>query len=409
MKNDYRPLLAVRLLREVVRIFSDSFLILYFVQLADGSIIPVGLYNLLGYTAMIISVILASRFLRAEHRIYILRGGIIANFVFFVVLLILRERAVDFSWLLGIIAGIGEGLFCLVYNIYVSNLNDSGLPKYFGWLESAKALLKILIPLIFGGVMDISGSSNCILIVAVVAAMEIWSSWKIADYRRPTRGKTHLKEYLRLLGRKNDAPALRAKLLCSHLVSFSGGLCYDDALNILITVYIIRFFTTGLSLGILTSIFAIVTTLAGASLSKILRKEAWRRPIIIFCHLATILSLILVMISTSPATVIFLNFVRSFSLTYIEELNRFNVMNISHLKEISKQHEEYFIAHELFVYVGRMIGYTTFLCMDLAQSVWGANVVMAVFIAFLVFQLVRSLKLDNAVISEQRDSHPSLP
>ncbi len=50
MKKNYYSLLGMRILKKTIAIFTDSFLVLYFLQLSNNNIIPLGIYNLFQYT-----------------------------------------------------------------------------------------------------------------------------------------------------------------------------------------------------------------------------------------------------------------------------------------------------------------------------------------------------------------------
>ena len=85
-KKNYNLLLIMRVLKSILTIFIDSFLILYFMQLSNNNILPVGMFKLFEYTFVMLTIFLVRNLLKNNKRIYLLRIGVFLNLVFFVLL-----------------------------------------------------------------------------------------------------------------------------------------------------------------------------------------------------------------------------------------------------------------------------------------------------------------------------------
>ena len=394
MKKNYYSLLLIRVLKNTIQIFVDSFFVLYFMQLSNNNILSLGTYNLLLFTSLIIIVLLVRNLLKKKNRIFILRLGMIFNFMFFLLIILLNKNMIKYAPLLGIIYGLEEGLFFSIFNVYESMIEKERLAKYSGTYTALNSILSIIIPIIFGSVMSFRGFEKCTIIVLVLVLIKLVLTFVYNDYNIPKENKTNLKGYFKLV-KENKG------LLNGHMASFTNGLTYGGAFNLLITIYIIKVFKTGFSLGVLTSIFALITAAASVIFANYISRKKYKN-LIMICNGLTIITLILMVVKCSPITIILFNFVQSFAKTYSTLINTNNAIVLSQKSEIKdKFKEEYYMTHEMFTYLGRLISYTTFCMLSFANTNIKTNIIMLIFIFFMVLRTIFQIKLHTSAEKER--------
>ncbi len=79
--DNYKVLFNLRILKSILTSFVDSFLVLYFLEVLDHNILPLGIYKLITVIT-IYAVIFATRNLaKSTHRVNLMRIGILLDFV----------------------------------------------------------------------------------------------------------------------------------------------------------------------------------------------------------------------------------------------------------------------------------------------------------------------------------------
>ena len=120
-KNNYNILFFLNIFKNISLIFLDAFLVLYFFQLSNSNILPIGIYKLISVITIWLVILLVRNICKSKHRINLLRIGIILNFIYFFALIILKEKVVDYIYLVGVLYGLEEGFYYSVYNMIESD------------------------------------------------------------------------------------------------------------------------------------------------------------------------------------------------------------------------------------------------------------------------------------------------
>jgi len=102
MKN-YNIMFALRILKEILETFLESFLVLYFIEVTDGNILPLGIYKLIEIFTIFVVMFLTRNFCKSKNRVILIRIGIIINLIYFITILFLRERIINYIYLIRII------------------------------------------------------------------------------------------------------------------------------------------------------------------------------------------------------------------------------------------------------------------------------------------------------------------
>ena len=104
--SNYKVLFALRVLKNIVSNFVDSFLVLYFLDISDSNILPLGIYKLVAVIAIYSVIFLVRNFTKSKNRANLMRIGIILDFIYFLTIVLLKDKVVDYIYLVGVLYGL---------------------------------------------------------------------------------------------------------------------------------------------------------------------------------------------------------------------------------------------------------------------------------------------------------------
>lgn len=389
MKNsNYKILFALRTLKSISNTFIDSFLVLYFIQLSNNSILPFGIYKIVCTCVVFITIFLLRNINKSKNRVFLLRLGIIFHFIYFITIILLREKVVDYMYLVGIIYGLEEGFYYSITNVYESEgVDNKERTKFTGNYYSVKAVLSIIFPLIFGGLIASGGFLKSIFLVLLLTTIRIILSMYFKDTNIP-KSKANLKHFFGIVKKTKNLKQLLK-------TSFFNGFIYSSgAFGSIVTIYIIKVFSDSVSLGIFTSIFSLLTFIMGILFANYIKKHQYPNLIKTSMSL-TIISLIAMVVNCNMITVIIFNFFQVISSNFIGLINGKSEFDIANVSEIKKEYKvEYFVVHDMYLCFGRIFGYTLFILMLVVSEM----IIISVFIIILILLTYNSIKLQKMLL-----------
>lgn len=384
--SNYKTLFSLRVLQSILKDFTDSFLVLYFLQVSDNNILPIGIYKLISVIVIFLTVFSLRNLSKSKHRSNIMRIGIIFDFIYFLTIIILKEKIANYSYILGILYGLKEGFYFSVYNILESDgISNEERAKFQGEYTAVKAISSIVFPLIFGNLIYEAGFVKSLLVVLIIVFIRIFVSFMFKDTKIPKVPKSNLKGFIKVV-KGNEQIKQVYKMLFFNGITYSEG-----AFTYIVMVYIIKVFSNSISLGIFTSIFSLISCLLGFLFAKVINKRHYIR-IIKVSMFFTISSLCLMIFRCNMFTIVLLNFCQTFSRGLMDLINCNSQFNVSNLNVIGKEFKsEYWIGCEAVLVIGRALGHIFFICMAFT-----ANIIY-IFIIFLILLTINSIKLQKVV------------
>ena len=90
--DNYKILFILRLLKSILSNFVEVFLVLYFLTVSNNNILPLGIYKLVDVIAIYGVIFGLRNYCKSEGRIVFLRIGIILYFIYFLTIILLKEK-----------------------------------------------------------------------------------------------------------------------------------------------------------------------------------------------------------------------------------------------------------------------------------------------------------------------------
>lgn len=386
--NNYKVLYGLKTLKSILETFVEGFLVLYFLEVSDNNIIPLGIYQLISMITVWLVIFFTRNLAKSKHRINLMRIGIILDFIYFLSIILLKDKVVDYIYFVGLLYGLEEGFYYSVYNTIESDgITNEQRTVFIGSYTSVKAILSIIFPLIFGSLIYATSFIKSVVIVLIIVAFRILLSFMFKDRNIPKSNRTNIRKYLKLT--KNNV-----KLKYLYKVLFYKGVTYSQgAFSYIVTIYIIKVFSNSFSLGVFTSIFSIITCLIGIWYAKFLKKEHY--PIVInISTVLTVISLILMIFYCNPITIIVFNLFKTISKSILEVINTSSRANLSNLDIIKKEYKsEYTVMIETSLVIGRVLSHLIFILMAFANSTF----IILIFAVFLILYSYNSIKLQKVI------------
>ena len=386
--NLHIVLYGLKTLKSILETFVESFLVLYFLEVSDNNIIPLGIYQLISMITVWLVIFFTRNLAKSKHRINLMRIGIILDFIYFLSIILLKDKVVDYIYFVGLLYGLEEGFYYSVYNTIESDgITNEQRTVFIGSYTSVKAILSIIFPLIFGSLIYATSFIKSVVIVLIIVAFRILLSFMFKDRNIPKSNRTNIRKYLKLT--KNNV-----KLKYLYKVLFYKGVTYSQgAFSYIVTIYIIKVFSNSFSLGVFTSIFSIITCLIGIWYAKFLKKEHY--PIVInISTVLTVISLILMIFYCNPITIIVFNLFKTISKSILEVINTSSRANLSNLDIIKKEYKsEYTVMIETSLVIGRVLSHLIFILMAFANSTF----IILIFAVFLILYSYNSIKLQKVI------------
>ncbi len=389
--NNYKVLFSLRTLKNILTNFVDSFLVLYFLDVSDRNIVPLGIYKLVAIIAIYSVIFLTRNFSKSKNRANLMRIGIVLDFVYFLTIILLKDKIVNYIYLVGLLYGLEEGFYYSVYNILESDgITNEERAKFAGTYTAIESILSIILPLVFGSLIYATGFLKSLAVVLIIVILRIILSFIYKDNNVPKSNKTNMKKYFELTNKVK-----RFKQM--YKVEFLNGIVYSEAaFSYIVTIYIIKVFSDSFSLGVFTSIFSVITFIIGILFVKFINRKYYASAIKI-SMVFTILSLFLMIFRCNAITIVLFNLFQTISKKLKNLITGNNQANLSNYSKIAKEYKtEYWLANETSLVIGRIISSSVFILLACIDT----TIMIILYALLLILSAINSIKLQKIIMEE---------
>ena len=384
--NNYKVLFIFRIIKALLNLFLDSFFVLYFISLSNQNILPFGIYKLISVTVLYLTILLLRNRCKSKNRIYLLRIGLILFLLYFLLILLLKEKIIKYMYLIGLIYGIQEGFYFSVFNIFeLDSIKNDERARYNGNYKTISNIISVIFPIVFGSLIAVSNFKNALILIICLVLFLFILSFRIKDINISKNNKVNLRKFIKVIKNNNAVKNIYNSNLFSGLTYSSG------AFLSIITIYIIKVCNNSMSLGIYTSIITFIIAIISFLYGHVIKKNRYVIYIIIL-SLLSIISLIIMMINCNFITIIAFNLFSKISWEFIYLVNITSQGNITNIEEIKDKYKvEFYQFFELSLFIGRFISYTLFILMYFIS----VNIILIIFIMFLLLLMINSIRIQK--------------
>lgn len=388
IKTEQNIIIIMDAIKKIMTIFLGPFLTAYFISTSTNSILNIAIYYIFTYATMALSTLVVAALAEKRNRIKIFRIGIILNFIYILIIILLKEKIINYLPIISILYGISASCYYFPYNLFIINkVKNTERTNYMVKLFITISVVGILFPIIFGSIITITNYILTAVIVLFISLIQIILSFFITDNHNGDLEEYNLKKaWLELKKNKQVINCLAGEF-------FIGMNICNGALETVMVILILNSFKTNINLGIITSIATLLSILVVKIYGLIYNKRDDKK-VIIISSIIPVISLIIFLILKTNTTVIIYKFSYVIFAEILSLVRKIKIFNLSNSKIVNKSNQcEFNAIREVTLNVGRVTGYTLLLLAGLTQSAVVLNIVTIILTLSL---LVMSINLTKA-------------
>lgn len=388
IKTEQNIIIIMDAIKKIMTIFLGPFLTAYFISTSTNSILNIAIYYIFTYATMALSTLVVAALAEKRNRIKIFRIGIILNFIYILIIILLKEKIINYLPIISILYGISASCYYFPYNLFIINkVKNTERTNYMVKLFITISVVGILFPIIFGSIITITNYILTAVIVLFISLIQIILSFSITDNHNGDLEEYNLKKtWLELKKNKQVINCLAGEF-------FIGMNICNGALETVMVILILNSFKTNINLGIITSIATLLSILVVKIYGLIYNKRDDKK-VIIISSIIPVISLIIFLILKTNTTVIIYKFSYVIFAEILSLVRKIKIFNLSNSKIVNKSNQcEFNAIREVTLNVGRIIGYTLLLLAGLTQSAVVLNIVTIILTLSLLVMSINLTKV----------------
>ena len=96
IKSEQNIIIIMDAIKKIMTIFLGPFLTAYFISTSTNSILNIAIYYIFTYATMALSTLVVAALAEKRNRIKIFRIGIILNFIYILIIILLKEKIINY-------------------------------------------------------------------------------------------------------------------------------------------------------------------------------------------------------------------------------------------------------------------------------------------------------------------------
>lgn len=388
IKSEQNTIIIMDAIKKIMTIFLGPFLTAYFISTSTNSILNIAIYYIFTYATIALSTLVVAALAEKRNRIKIFRIGIILNFIYILIIILLKEKIINYLPIISILYGISASCYYFPYNLFIINkVKNTERTNYMVKLFITISVVGILFPIIFGSIITITNYILTAVIVLFISLIQIILSFFITDNHNGDLEEYNLKKaWLELKKNKQVINCLAGEF-------FIGMNICNGALETVMVILILNSFKTNINLGIITSIATLLSILVVKIYGLIYNKRDDKK-VIIISSIIPVISLIIFLILKTNTTVIIYKFSYVIFAEILSLVRKIKIFNLSNSKIVNKSNQcEFNAIREVTLNVGRVTGYTLLLLAGLTQSAVVLNIVTIILTLSLLVMSINLTKV----------------
>lgn len=383
MNKNWIKLVILNNLKDIIRIFGNLFLSIYFFNITNGNFIEVLKYWLLYSASNLIYRYVICKFINTRNVIRLYRVSLLANLITVSILLVLRENIVNYIYIFALLQSFAISLYYATYENITCNINkNNSYKKYFSIDSLLSNLMSILAPLCLGALIETFSYIVAFGVLLIITIGCFVLSFFLNNENVQCQ-KIEVSKYLKSIKNKK---IYRQTLL----QNFFDGFNTWGPIGVLTTVIIYSQISNETIVGGINSMSNIIGVLVSLLCIKVINKKNFGKLII---PTTIIIFLLTIPISTNFSVIVVCLYIILNQIgIVITDING-NSLTYELLTEITetKYQNDYLWNIQFIFDIGRIVGYGIVLLV----SYYWYDYLKYLFILFSFGFVIRSLILNN--------------
>lgn len=383
MNQNWIKLAVLNNLKDIIRIFGNLFLSIYFFNITNGNLIEVLKYWLLYSTSNLVYRYVICKFTNTNNVIKLYRLSLFANLITVSILLVLRENIINYIYIFALLQSFAISLYYATYeNITCSINKNNSYKKYFSIDSLLSNFMSILAPLCLGALIE-TFSYIVAFGVLLIITVGCFVFSLFLDNEKVQCQRIDVFKYLKSI---KDKKIYRKTLL----QNFFDGFNTWGPVGVLTTVIIYSQISNETIVGGINSVSNLVGVLVSLLCIKVINKRNFGK-LIIPTTIIIFLLTIPISINFSVVVVCIYTILNQIGIV-ITDING-NSLTYELLNDITepKYQNDYLWNIQFIFDIGRIVGYS----LVLLVSYYWYDYLKYLFIIFSFGFVIRSLILNN--------------
>jgi len=239
-------------------LFVSVFLMAKILDVTNGSIGAVGLFNLVFFAALILAFWLASYVVKKISRVWCVRISILLSFIAILLILLLQSQLAEVYIMLAAVYGASQGIYwASMHTFTTETLGGKRMAGFVAWHVVLASAMRIIFPFTVGALIEYTkeGFGTAVLVMLVISLIELAFTFVMLEQRKSESAGLSMRKFFGHL-RKEGQMRRTWSLLFAQLLFPLQGL-----ITLCITVLIFLEFKSNFTLGLWSSVFAGVAIL----------------------------------------------------------------------------------------------------------------------------------------------------
>lgn len=389
--NDRKAFTLINILRNIVTIFFDTFFAIYFFDLTNYDLMPLSTYYLVVYISLLLGFWLLKNIIKKDIKIPCYRIGISFTALYLALIMLLKEKIVDYIYIVGIVKGLGEGFYYYPRNILnTEKIDNNERVKYDGIVNSINQVSSILIPLLLGILLTYYNYITIGKFVFILIVVSFVLSFFVKEGKYSILENNVFSFFKKIISNRS----IRNVLL---LQFFKGFTITGGVITSVMTIYKILYFKSNFLIGSLNSILSVLTLISCIIYATKIKKT-WYKRLIIFTTLVIIIMLIILGLYPNNYAFIIYLVIYAIGITIITLLSDTIIANESNNMLVKDNKEEFHLILETMLGISRIGGYFLLFIISLIGNVTLLKYILffsVIPFSFLGYYLIKNLKSIN--------------
>lgn len=363
LNNIVSKLIIINISYGILDIFLTSFLVSYIMRSFSNPLVGVGVFYIFWSLTVCLGFVLVGDWTKRGNKMTVFRASIVLRIAACVILGCIPLNlpvAIGVATLLGL----SDGAMNLPWhNIVSEKLSRQQLIQYSGYRQSVSRILKVVLPVIVGALINLSSYTMMVWMVIPFSVLSFMMSYQVQS-RATSHSPLNLKSFFQKGMRCRFTRILM-------LAEFLRGICFNW-LGTIMTMFVVYFLHTDLALGTVQSVQSLFIILIGFAIGRFLTPPRMPR-LTLWGAGCIVLAAMIFLTMPSSATLIACMLIYTIGEKLVYQLMEMNVINGSNYNPVNKKNKvEYFIIREGALNVGRIMCLGVMLIMGLMGGGLGA-------------------------------------
>lgn len=383
-----KVLICDQAIGKIISIFLDTFLAAYFYKISEQNILYLSIYNIIGWLFATIGAFLVVNIIKCKDKVKLYRFGTFIKALYIFMIMILGEKIINYVYIIGIMYGISTATTGFPYNMIESeNISNKERSRYIGFASAATEIISLIVPIFLGAYITFESYQVAAILIFVFSILKLLLSFKIKN-SNIQNSKVNLKEFYKIFRKDSTLKKLYA-------IEFFKGINRYGVMSLVVSLLIIYQSINELELGSWTSLFSLFTIISMFLFGRFY-KNSHKKKLMSYSLIAILISFTLVFYKINLITVILYDISYYIFMNIILKITEVNLFDYSNKEPFKTEfNTEYFTFRELFLNIGRILGYVALLFLvGLTQNLANLNIIFILIVCSVICTIYLSLKVN---------------